>query len=128
MSKLSSEGINFEEFYDYCQRVNYLITRERRIDTNETTYIRGTYYMGLLLNYTKLRIEQDNGKNMSTSTKIPKMVIISGLDDTLVDHELFLLLALGNKMDLHHKYHLKSQEMMIIKKEEIILIILLIIF
>ena len=109
MTKLSSEGINLEEFYDYCQRLNYLTTRERMIDTNETTYIRGTYFMELLLNYTKLRIDQDNGKNISNTTKIPKMVIISGNDDSLVSQELFLILALGNKMDLHRNPTFASQ-------------------
>ena len=114
MSILSNAGINFEEFYDYCQRVNYLNTRERMIDTNETTYIRSTYFMELLLNYTKLRIDQDNGKNISKSTKIPKLLIICVHDDSMVNQELFLFLALGNKMDLTeihhlpHKFHLKS--------------------
>jgi len=28
MSILSNAGINFEEFYDYCQRVNYLNKRK----------------------------------------------------------------------------------------------------
>ena len=44
--------------------------------------------MGLLVNYTKMAIDQDLGKNISSNSKKPKILIISGHDSTVSKHEI----------------------------------------
>ena len=44
--------------------------------------------MGLLVNYTKMAIDQGLGKNISSNSKKLKILIISGNDSTVSKHEI----------------------------------------
>ena len=54
--------------------------------------------MGLLVNYSKLKLEEDIN-NSSSGNSNPKMLIISGHDTTISAQQLFLLFAFGKSMD-----------------------------
>ena len=57
--------------------------------------------MGLLVNYTKMAIDQDLGKNISSNSKKPKILIISGHDSTVSKHEIFLIFAFGKTFEFY---------------------------
>lgn len=99
MTKLASTGLNFEEFYNYALRIGAAFSTEGMYRNNETLYIRGTYYMELFLNYTKIMIDLDNNRLSSTETKFPKMVIISGHEMTVCFQELFIQYAYNKNYD-----------------------------
>ena len=94
MSKFSTI-FDLEEFYEYCLRQFSVAEGESKITANETEYAFGTYFMELLINYTKLKIDEDLGLIDSTN---PKMLIVSGHDTTVNTHQFFMQLALeGSK-------------------------------
>ena len=63
-----------------------------KITSNETEYAFGTLFMKLLINYTKLKIDEDLGINDSTN---PKILIVSGHDSTVNTQQFFMQFALG---------------------------------
>ena len=94
MSKFSTI-FDLEEFYEYCLRQFSVAEGESKITANETEHAFGTYFMELLINYTKLKINEDLGLIDSTN---PKMLIVSGHDTTVNTHQFFMQLALeGSK-------------------------------
>ena len=97
MTKLNSAGLDLDEFYDFSMRIGAAFTTEGMYTNNETVYIRGTYYLDLFLNYTKIMIELDN--NSSSNTTSPKMIIISGHEMTVCFQELFILFAFNKSYD-----------------------------
>ena len=98
LTKLNNTGINIEGLYDSCIRALNISFGEESFVNNETSFIKGTYFMGLLVNYSKLKIEEDiSGKNLSNSTN-PKMIIVSGHDTTISNQVLFLISAFGKTM------------------------------
>ena len=98
LNNLSDDGININEFYDYCQKALNISYGEYTIVDNLTIYSRGNYFMKLLVNNTKSKIDEDIGKNSSSNVITPKMLIISGHDNTLSRQQLFLIFALGKTM------------------------------
>ena len=83
LNKLSDIGINIKELYDYCLKALNISFGEYTIVDNLTIYSRGNYFMELLVNNTKSKIDEEIGKNNRSSTKNPKMLIISGHDNTV---------------------------------------------
>ena len=88
---------NFEEFYLFCQKV-FNETMGQFTENNKTiSYISGSNFMEYLVNFSKLRIDEDiedcdlNNSNYKINTK--KMVIISGHDVTLSFQQLFIIYA-----------------------------------
>jgi hypothetical protein len=71
MSNLTNIGINKDEFYKFCLKSFNVSFGEASIYTfeDELIYIRGNYYKGLLVNYIKMTIDQDLGKNISSVSK-----------------------------------------------------------
>ncbi len=98
LTKLSNLGINIKELYDYCLKALNISFGEYTIVDNLTIYSRGSYFMELLVNNTKSKIDEDIGKNNSSNAKSPKMLIISGHDNTVSRQQLFLIFALGKSM------------------------------
>ena len=65
--------------------------------------------MGLLVNYNKLKIQEDiSGKNISNSTN-PKMLIVSGHYTTISNQELFLISAFGKTIPFYRIPSFTSQ-------------------
>ena len=98
LNKLSDIGIHNKELYDYCLKALNISFGEYTIVDNLTIYSRGNYFMELLVNNTKSKIDEEIGKNNRSSTKNPKMLIISGHDNTVSRQQLFLIFALGKSM------------------------------
>ena len=124
---------DLEEFYEYCLRQFEVAEGEIKITTNETEYAFGTYFMEMLINYTKLKIDEDRGIINSTN---PKMLIVSGHDstvNTVNTQQFFMQLAFGGSKEYFRNPTFTSQMAFEIKRNddnkniEIILIILLII-
>ena len=104
MSKLKKTGINFEEFYDFCLRVLNETFGHIIPQNNKTrSYIQGTKYMELLVNYSKLRIDEDikNSASNNSVSSSKKMLILSGHDSTISQQELFILNSLGENLELY---------------------------
>ena len=72
-NNLTNTGINKDEFYKFCLKSLNVTFGEASIFNyeDEQIYIRGNYYMRLLVNYTKMAIDQDLGKNISSNSKKP---------------------------------------------------------
>lgn len=120
MSNLTNIGINKDEFYKFCLKSFNVSFGEASIYTfeDELIYIRGNYYMGLLVNYTKMAIDQDLGKNISSVSKIPKTLIISGHDNTVSKHEIFLIFAFGKTFEFYRYPTFASQIAFEIKRKD----------
>ena len=112
MSKFSAI-FDLEEFYEYCLRQFKVAEGEIKITTNETEYAFGTYFMELLINYTKLKIDEDLGIIDSTN---PKMLIVSGHDSTVNTHQFFMQFALGGSKDYFRNPTFTSQMAFEIKR------------
>lgn len=112
-----SKFIEIENFYDFCLRVfNFSLARDS-ISTNESVYFAGTYFMGLLVNYSKLKLEEDIN-NSSSGNSNPKMLIISGHDTTISAQQLFLQFAFGKTMDFFRSPTFASQIAFEIKRND----------
>ena len=125
-----SKFFDLDEFYEYCLRQFEIEQIQSRISTEERQYASGTYFMGLLINYTKLKIDEDLGINNSTNIK---MLIVSGHDSTVNTQQFFMQFALGTSSNFSRNPTFASQMAFEIKRNdndkkiEIIRIILLII-
>ena len=91
MTRFSSI-FDLEEFYEYCLRQFKIAEGDIKITSNETEYAFGTLFMELLINYTKLKIDEDLEINDSTN---PKILIVSGHDSTVNTQQFFMQFALG---------------------------------
>ena len=83
-----SEFIDLDEFYNFCTDVLFLKVGENKVTSNITEYAFGTYFMRLLVDYAKLKIDEDIGKSKSSSTN-PKMLILSGHESSMSTHQFF---------------------------------------
>ena len=108
MDIIRNKGVNIEKFYDYCLRVFNVVYGEIIIYGNmgnETVYIQASYFMELLVNYSKSKIEEDmaekNVNNSKKSSISQKMLILSGHDMTVSEQELFLIFAFNKTLDLY---------------------------
>ena len=86
-----------EEFLNFSKRTFTISQSERKVTSNATEYAFGNYFAKLLIDYTKLKIDEDLGK--SSEEENPKMIIISGHDNTMATHHFFLQYALGKSND-----------------------------
>ena len=103
-----SEFIDLDEFYNFCMDVFLLKVGETKVTSNITEYAFGTYFMRLLVDFTKLKVDEDIGKSESSSIN-PKMLIISGHDTSMSTHQFFLQFALGKSMDFFRTTTFTSQ-------------------
>ena len=103
-----SKFIEIEDFYDFCLRVFNFSFAAKSVSTNESVYLGGTYFMGLLVNYSKLKLEEDIN-NLSSGNSNPKMLIISGHDSTISAQQLFLQFAFGKSMEFFRSPTFASQ-------------------
>ena len=91
-------GPDAPAFTYFCLFLSYITDPE---STNffpiSTEYAFGNYFAKLLIDYTKLKIDEDLGK--SSEEESPKMIIISGHDNTMATHHFFLQYALGKSND-----------------------------
>ena len=106
---------DLEEFYEYCLRQFEVAEGEIKITTNETEYAFGTYFMELLINYTKVKIDEDLGIINSTN---PKMLIVSGHDSTVNTQQFFMQLALGGSKEYFRNPTFTSQMAFEIKRND----------
>ena len=79
MSKFSFI-FDLEEFYEYYLRQFKVAEGDIKITYNETEYAFRILFMELLINYTKLKIDEDLGIINSTN---PKIFVVSGHDTTV---------------------------------------------
>ena len=114
MTKFSSI-FDLEEFYEYCLREFKVAQGDIKITSNETEYAFGTLFMELLINYTKLKINEDLGIIDSTN---PKMLIISGHDSTVNTQQFFMQFALGGSWDYFRNPTFASQMAFEIKRND----------
>jgi hypothetical protein len=91
LTQLKNTNLNFEEFYDFCIRILNETFSDLIPQKNKTlAYIQGSIPMELLVNYAKLRIDEDiensslNNTDSKDSSK--KMLIVSGHDSTISAH------------------------------------------
>ena len=110
-----SKFFDLDEFYEYCLRQFEIEQIQSRISTEERQYASGTYFMGLLINYTKLKIDEDLGINNSTN---PKMLIVSGHDTTLNTQQFFMQFALGTSSNFSRNPTFASQMAFEIKRND----------
>ena len=103
-----SEFIDLDEFYNFCMDAFLLKVGETKVTSNITEYAFGTYFMRLLVDFTKLKVDEDIGKSESSSIN-PKMLIISGHDTSMSTHQFFLQFALGKSMDFFRTTTFTSQ-------------------
>ena len=103
-----SEFIDLDEFYNFCMDVFLLKVGETKVTSNITEYAFGTYFMRLLVDFTKLKVDEDIGKSESSSIN-PKMLIISGHDTSMSTHQFFLQFALGKSVDFFRTTTFTSQ-------------------
>ena len=108
---------DLDEFYNYCVDVVSLRMGESKITSNITEYAFGNYFMKILLDYAKLKIDEDIGKSESSNIN-PKMLIISGHDSTMSTHHFFLQFALGKSMDFFRTITFSSQMAFEIKRND----------
>ena len=114
MSNFKNTNINFEEFYDFCKRVLTETFAEVIPQNNKTlSYIQGSPSMKLLVNYAKLRVDEDienstlnNTINKSSSKK---MLIVSGHDSTLSTQQLFIINSFGKDLEFYRYPTFASQ-------------------
>ena len=112
-----SELIDTKEFYSFCIEAFGLQQGKDRVTNNETEYASGTYLMKLLVDNTKLKIDEDIGKNESSNIN-PKIIIVSGHDTTLVTNYYFLESALGITRDYYRIPTFASQMTFEIKRND----------
>ena len=114
MTKFSSI-FDLEVFYEYCLRQFKVAEGDIKITSNETEYAFGTLFMELLINYTKLKINEDLGIIDSTN---PKMLIISGHDSTVNTQQFFMQFALGGSWDYFRNPTFASQMAFELKRND----------
>jgi hypothetical protein len=114
MTKLKNTNLDFEEFYDFCKRILNETFSDLIPQHNKTlVYIQGSPPMELLVNYAKLRIDEDiensslNNTDSKDSSK--KMLIVSGHDSTISAQELFIINSLGKNLEFYRYPTFASQ-------------------
>ena len=105
MAKFSSI-FDLEEFYEYWLRQFKIAERDIKITSNETEYAFGTLFMELLINYTKLKINEELGINNSTNIQ---MLIVSGHGSTVNTQQFFMQFSLGGSWDYFQNPTFASQ-------------------
>ena len=110
-----STFFDLEEFNEYCLRQFKVAEGDVRITSNETEYAFGTLFMELLINYTKIKIDEDLGINNSTNIK---MLIVSGHDSTVNTQQFFMQFALGGSWDYFRNPTFGSQMAFEIKRND----------
>lgn len=108
ITKLKNTKLNFEEFYDFCLRVLNETFGALIPQNNKTlAYIQGSPSMELLINYAKLRIDEDIENSSLNNTK--KMLIVSGHDSTLSAQEIYIINSLGKNLEFYRYPTFASQ-------------------
>ena len=102
-----SNYINKEEFLNFSKRTFTVLQADRKVTSNATEYAFGNYFVKLLVDYTKLKIDEDLGKSSKKTN--PKMIIISGHDNTMSTNHFFLQYALGKSNDFFRTPFFASQ-------------------
>ena len=101
MTKFRNTGVNMSELYVFCLEVNRISKRDVYLAANDTIYLQGSKLMNLFVNKMKIKIDDDiNNIPEDKSSYTPKMLIISGHDNTLCIQELFLIMAFDLDINL----------------------------
>ena len=109
-----SNYIDKEEFLNFSKRTFTVLQADRKVTSNATEYAFGNYFVKLLVDYTKLKIDEDLGKSPEKTN--PKMIIVSGHDNTMSTNHFFLQYALGKSNDFFRTPFFASQMAFEIKR------------
>jgi hypothetical protein len=106
MAELRNTGVNMEELYEICLRAADYSFRDQYTITKDYSLMYGSSLMKLVVNNIKKRVDEERN---GTSSNNPKMMIVSGHDNTLIIQELFLINSLGLSMDDYRETTFASQ-------------------
>jgi hypothetical protein len=106
MAELRNTGVNMEGLYEICLRDIDYIYRDQYTITKDYSLMHGSSLMKLVVDNIKKRVDEERN---GTSSNNPKMMIVSGHDNTLIIQELFLINSLGLSMDDYRETTFASQ-------------------
>ena len=110
LTQLKNTNLNFEEFYDFCIRILNETFSDLIPQKNKTlAYIQGSIPMELLVNYAKLRIDEDIKNISDNNGSSKKMLIVSGHDSTISAQEIFIINSLGKNLEFYRYPTFASQ-------------------